>query len=486
MIQVNYQGEPAQFSATQLTAMFFAKLRDIAANELKGVVSDVVIAVPGWYTEAQRRAALDAAAIAGLNVLRLINDTSATALGYGITKSDLPAEEEPPRHVVFVDVGHSNMSVSVVAYNKGKLQVKSTAYDRNLGGRDIDYALVQYFAKQFRDKYKIDTLSNPKAVFRLAAACEKLKKVLSANAEAPINVENIMNDVDASSKLTREEYETLISGLLERIATPIKIALIEAGLTPDQVDAIELIGGSTRVPAVKARIQSVFPGKILGLTLNQDEAIVRGATFACAMLSPVFKVRDFAVHDINQYDIKVQWAKSPADPDEDTELIVFPHGNGIPSTKVLTFYRTGPFEIEATYARPETLPGKFSPFIGRFTANKFEIPEGSEHAAVKVKARLNIHGIVEFAAAHTETLIEKEEVVPMDVDGTATGDATKEVPRKKKTLKKKDVVFTATMSGAPTNVLEAQREAEAKMYAADKLVMDTEVGNDLLIAKTIC
>lgn len=473
-VQVNYLGEPSQFSATQLSAMFFGKLRDIAANELKNPVSDVVIAVPGWYTQAQRQAALDAAAIAGLNVLRLINDTSATALGYGITKADLPAEEEPPRHIVFVDVGHSNMSVSVVAYNKGKLQVKSTTYDRHLGGRDIDYALVQYFAAQFQTKYRIDVLSNPKAVFRLTAACEKLKKVLSANAEAPINVENIMNDVDASSKLTREEYETLIAGVLERIAQPIHNALAEAGLTSEQIDAIELVGGSTRIPAVKARIQSVFPGRSLSFTLNQDEAVVRGATFACAMLSPVFKVRDFAVHDINQYDVKVQWAKSPTDPDEDTELTVFPHGNAIPSTKVLTFYRNGPFEIEATYSQPEALPGAFSPFIGRFTANKFEIPEGAEHAAVKVKTRLNIHGIVEFASAHTEVLIEKEEPAPMDVDGAAGADASKEPPKKKKTLKKKDVTFTATMSGVYTAVLESQREAEAKMYAADKLVMDTE------------
>jgi heat shock protein 4 len=461
--------------------MFLGKLRDIAANELKNAVSDVVIAVPGWYTDAQRRAALDAAAIAGLNVLRLINDTSATALGYGITKTDLPGEEEPSRHIVFVDVGHANMSVAVVAYNKGRLQVKSTAYDRNLGGRDIDYALVQYFAAQFQAKYKIDVLSNPKAVFRLTAACEKLKKVLSANAEAPINVENIMNDVDASSKLTREEYEELIAGVLERIAQPIRSALEQAALTADQVDAIELVGGSTRIPAVKARIQSVFPGKTLSFTLNQDEAIVRGATFACAMLSPVFRVRDFAVNDINQYPIKVQWAKSPTDTDEDTELTVFPQGNAIPSTKVLTFYRNGPFEIEATYEEPENLPGAFSPFIGRFTANKFEIPEGSDHAAVKVKARLNIHGIVEFASSHTETLVEKEEPAPMDVDGAA-GDAPKEPPKKKKVLKKKDVTFTATMSGSSTVILEAQREEEAKMYAADKLVMDTEVRSPIFFS----
>lgn len=146
--------------------MYFGKLRDIAANELKTGVTDIVIAVPGWYTDIQRRAVLDAASIAGLNTLRLINDTTAVALGYGITKSDLP-EPENPRHVVFVDVGHSSLSVAVVAFAKGQLTVKSTAYDRNLGGRDIDYALVKHFAEEFKGKYKIDVMSNPKAIFRL-------------------------------------------------------------------------------------------------------------------------------------------------------------------------------------------------------------------------------------------------------------------------------------------------------------------------------
>ncbi len=320
---MRYIGEKQTFSATQLVGMYLAKLRDIAANELKTGVTDIVIAVPGWYTDIQRRAVLDAAAIAGLNVLRLINDTTAAALGYGITKSDLP-EPESPRHVVFVDVGHSSLSVSVVAFSKGQLTVKSTAYDRNLGGRDIDYALVKHFSEEFKGKYKIDVMSNPKGTFRLAAGCERLKKVLSANAEAPLNIESIMNDIDASSKLSREEYEGLIASVLDRIPAPLQRALEDSELTLDQIDAVELIGGSTRIPAVRARIQSVFPGKVLSTTLNQDEAVARGATFACAMLSPVFRVRDFRFTDIATYPIKTIWEGSPDSPEEDTELLVFP------------------------------------------------------------------------------------------------------------------------------------------------------------------
>ncbi|EIN03283.1 heat shock protein 70, partial [Punctularia strigosozonata HHB-11173 SS5] len=161
-VQVNYVGEPHTFSATQLTAMYLNKLKDIASVELKTGVSDIVIAIPGWFTEIQRRAMLDAAAIADLNCLRLINDYAAVALGYGITKADLP-EPENPRHVVFVDVG---LSASVVAFSKGQLVVKGTGLDAHLGGREIDYALVRHFS-EFKTKHKIDVMSNPKATFRL-------------------------------------------------------------------------------------------------------------------------------------------------------------------------------------------------------------------------------------------------------------------------------------------------------------------------------
>lgn len=462
-IQVQYLGEPRVFSATQLTGAYFGKLRDIAANELKTGVSDIVIAIPGWYTDIQRRAVLDAAQIANLNVLRLINDTTAVALGYGITKSDLP-EPDSPRHVVFVDVGYTTLSVSVVAFAKGQLIVKATSYDRHTGGRDIDYTLVKHFAEEFKTKYKIDVMSNPKAMFRLQAGCDKAKKILSANAEAPLNVESIMNDIDASSRLNREEYEQLIAPLLERIPATIERALADSELTLEQIDAIELVGGCTRIPAVRNKIQSVFAGKTLSTTLNQDEAAARGATFACAMLSPVFRVRDFSIHDMTPYSVKVRWEKQPGDPDEDTELVVFPKGNGIPSTKVLTFHRKGPFDLEAEYAEPQALPGGINPWIARFTAKDVPVDPKGDLTVVKVKTRVNANGIVSFEQAFTEEIEEKEEAA---VDG--------EEPKKKKVVKKNNVPYVWAATSLEPSLLEQYKQQEAEMWAADKLVMDTEV-----------
>lgn len=451
--------------------MYLGKLRDTAGAELKSGVTDVVIAVPGWYTDIQRRALLDAASIAGLNTLRLINDTTATALGYGITKSDLP-EAENPRHVVFVDVGHGGLSVAVVAFSKGQLVVKSTAYEPNLGGRDIDYALLEHFSEEFKSKYKIDVMSNPKAMFRLTAGCEKLKKVLSANAESPLNVESIVTDVDASSKLTREQMEGLISHVLDRIPAPLQRALADSGITLEQVDAVELVGGSTRVPAVRARIQEVFPGKTLSTTLNQDEAIARGATFACAMLSPVFRVRDFHIHDIQHFPVKVQWTATATDPDDDTELVVFPQGNSIPSTKVLSFYRKESFNIESVYADPSALPGGFSPWISTFTAKDVPVDPKGDATCVKLKTRLNLHGVMSFEAAYVEEIEEKEEQQPMDVDPPAEAPVA---PKKKRIVRKKEIPFIATNSSLDKTTVDSLREKEADMHSADKLVMDTEV-----------
>lgn len=459
--------------------MYLGKLREIASYELKSAVSDFVIAVPGWFTDAQRRAIQDAATIAGLNALRVINDTTATALSWGITKTDLP-DPENPRHILFVDVGHSSMSVAVVAFSKGQLVVKSSAHDRHLGGRDIDYALLQHFAAEFKIRYKIDVLSSPKATFRLAVGCERLKKILSANLEAPLNVESIMNDVDASSKLSRDAYEGLIAPVLDRIAFPLQQALAESGLSIDQIDAVELIGGTTRVPAVRARIQAALGGKPLSTTLNQDEAVARGATFACAFFSPTFRVREFHIRDITPYPIKVSWDRSETDPDEDTELVIFPRGNAIPSTKVLTFYRKGPFDIEASYTEPQGLPGRVNPWIARYSAKSVPADPNGDLSCVKLKTRLNLHGIMSFESSYVEEVEEKEEQLGMDVDG---GVQPADVPKKKR-VKKIEVPFTSFATSLDASILEKLKEQEAQMHATDKLVQDTEVRRPFYVPHT--
>lgn len=409
-VDVSYLGKREQFNATQLVAMYLAKIKQITARETKAVVSDVVLSVPAWFTDAQRRATQDAAEIAGLTLLRLINDTTAIALGYGITKLDLPSTEEKPRRVVFIDIGHSNYTCSVVEFRKGELNVKATAWDRHFGGRNFDKALTDHFANEFKDKFKIDIRTNPKAWARTLTAAERLKKVLSANASAPLSIESLMDDIDVRTIVKREEMEEMVRPLLERIPGPLEQALAEAKLKPEDIDSVEMVGGCTRVPIIKETISKFF-GKPLSFTLNQDEAIARGCAFSCAILSPVFRVRDFAVHDIVTYPIEFSWEQSPDIPDEDTSLTVFNKGNVMPSTKILTFYRKQPFDLEARYAKPDTLPGQVNPWIGRFSVKGVKADANNDFMICKLKARLNLHGILNVESGYYVEDVEVEEPV---------------------------------------------------------------------------
>lgn len=420
--EVTYCGKKEKFSATQLCAMFLSKIKQTTSNELKLPVSDIVLSCPAWFTDIQRRALIDAAEVAGLKLLRLMNDTTAAALGYGITKLDLPGPDEKPRRVAFVDVGHSNYTCSIVEFKKGELAVKATAWDRHYGGRNFDKALVDHLQKEFLGKYKIDIFSNPRAVARVQAAAEKTKKILSANQQAPLNIESLMNDIDVSAMLTRQEFEALIEPVLVKTTAPLEQALADAKLTKDDIDVIEVVGGGSRVPAVKDRIQAFF-GKPLSFTLNQDEAAARGCAFSCAILSPVFKVRDFAVQDAISYPIEFAWEKAADIPDEDTSLVVFNRGGVLPSTKILTFYRKQPFDLEARYVKPEDLPGKTNPWIGRFSVKGVKAGNGPDDFMIcKLKARVNIHGVLNVESGYYVEDQEVEEPIPEEETKKADGD----------------------------------------------------------------
>ena len=511
--EVTYLGKKERYTSTQLVSMFLSKVKQTAAAELKLPVNDMVLSVPAWFTDAQRRSLMDAAEIAGVKLLRLMNDTTAAALGYGITKLDLPSAEEKPRRVAFIDIGHSNYTCSIVEFRKGELTVKATTCDRHFGGRDFDKALVDHFAAEFKEKYKIDIKTNGKAMVRVHTAAEKMKKILSANLQAPLNIESLMNDVDVSAMMKREELEALVEPLLKRATIPLEQALAEAKLSVEDIDIIELVGGCTRVPALKDRVQKFF-GKGLSFTLNQDEAIARGCAFSCAILSPVFRVRDFAIHDIVNYPIEFTWEKSPDIPDEDTSLTVFNKGNVMPSTKILTFYRKEPFNLEAKYFKPDQLPGKLNPWIGRFSVKGVKADSKDDFMICKLKARLNLHGILNVESGYYVEDVEVEEPIPEDKekkDGEVSLSAplrgptvqfldedepkpkrpkialneltqdqamdTDDKPKTrkvKKQVRKGELPISAGTSSLDQATKDNLAEQEASMIMEDKLVGDTE------------
>lgn len=469
--KVRFLNEPQEFTSTQLAAMFLNKIKDITAKETKGNIVDICLSVPVWYTEKQRRAASDACKIAGLNPVRIVNEVTAAAVGYGVFKQNgLP--EDKPKNVAFVDIGHSSFQVSIAAVKKGELKILGSAYDKHFGGRDFDRAITEHFADEFKTKYKIDIRENPKAYYRVLTAAEKLKKVLSANTQAPINIESVMNDIDVSSSLTREDLEEFIKPLLERINVPVEIALKDAGLTTEQIDSIEIIGGCTRVPSLKKRLTEIF-GKPLSTTLNQDEAIARGNAFICAMHSPTLRVRPFKFEDFNPYSVSYFWDKEEED---DDHLEVFPRGGTFPSTKIITLFRKGDFDVEARYTNKEELPAGVEPLIAKWHIKGVKPNEGESSIATKLKLRNDPSGFYTIESAHTvEEKIVKELVEKEPKEGEEEEEESEPEYREVKKVVKKDDLVLEMQSSALT---EEQRatffEKENALVVADKLVADTE------------
>uniref|UniRef100_A0A674MC70 Heat shock protein 4b n=1 Tax=Takifugu rubripes TaxID=31033 RepID=A0A674MC70_TAKRU len=378
-----------RFHGRAFSDPFVQRLKNSLVYDIAQMPSGTTgIKVPSYYSDAERRSVLDAAQIAGLNCLRLMNETTAVALAYGIYKQDLPAPEEKARNVVFVDVGHSGYQTSVCAFNKGKLKILSTASDPELGGKDFDEALVKHFCEEFGNKYKLDVKSKPRALVRLYQECEKLKKLMSANSsDLPLNIECFMNDIDVSGKMNRGQFEDMCADLLARVEAPLQSLLENTKLKKEDIYAVEIVGGASRIPAVKERISKFF-GKELSTTLNADEAVARGCALQCAILSPAFKVREFSTTDVVPYPISLKW--------HDCE--VFPRNHAAPFSKVLTFYRKEPFSLEAYYNCPNELPYP-DPTIGQFFIQKVVPQASGESSKVKVKVRVNIHGIFSVSSA---------------------------------------------------------------------------------------
>ncbi|KZV40816.1 heat shock 70 kDa protein 15-like [Dorcoceras hygrometricum] len=479
LIHAHYLDELRTFTPTQVLGMVFSNLKSIAERNLNAAVVDCCIGIPVYFTDLQRRAVIDAATIAGLHPLRLIHETTSTALAYGIYKTDLPENE--PLNVAFVDVGHASMQVCIASFKKGQLKILAHSFDRSLGGRDFDEVLFQHFASKFKDEYKIDVYQNARACLRLRAGCEKLKKVLSANPEAPLNIECLMDEKDVRGFIKREEFEQISIPILERVKKPLEKSLAEAQLTVENIHSVEVVGSGSRVPAI-IKILSEFYGKEPRRTMNASECVAKGCALQCAILSPTFKVREFQVNESFPYAISLSWKNTASDlqngaADNQQSAIVFPKGNPIPSVKALTFYRSGTFAVDAQYADVSELqaPAKISTYtIGPFHYTK------DERAKLKVKVRLNLHGIV---AVESATLLEEEEIeVPvvkesakdpekMETDEVQTDTATSSNPDTDVNMQDAKTDVPEAENGVPeTGDKPSQMETDKKVEAPKKKI----------------
>nr|AFQ33498.1 Hsp72-1b [Plutella xylostella] len=280
-IQVEYKGETKRFAPEEISSMVLTKMKEIAEAYLGTSVRDAVVTVPAYFNDSQRQATKDAGAIAGLNVLRIINEPTAAALAYGLDKN-LKGE----RNVLIFDLGGGTFDVSILSIDEGSLfEVKSTAGDTHLGGEDFDNRLVNHLVQEFKRKYHKDLTGNARALRRLRTAAERAKRTLSSSSEATIEIDALYDGIDYYTRVSRARFEELNADLFRGTLEPVEKALKDAKLDKSQIDDVVLVGGSTRIPKIQTMLQNFFCGKKLNLSINPDEAVAYGAAVQAAILT---------------------------------------------------------------------------------------------------------------------------------------------------------------------------------------------------------
>jgi len=283
LINVSYKGEPKAFTAEEISAMVLTKMKETAEAYLGGEVTSAVITVPAYFNEAQRQATVDAGNIAGLKVLRIINEPTAAALAYGL---DEKGKGDQEKNVLIFDLGGGTFDVSLLTIDDGVFEVLATAGDTHLGGEDFDNRLVDYFAKEFAKKNRgVDLTKSERAMRRLRTACERAKRTLSSATQAYIEIDALFEGRDFASTLTRARFEELNGDYFRKVMAPVQRVLKDAKVGKDKVDEIVLVGGSTRIPKIQEVLSTYFNGKDLCKAVNPDEAVAYGAAVQAAIMT---------------------------------------------------------------------------------------------------------------------------------------------------------------------------------------------------------
>jgi heat shock protein 1/8 len=277
-ISVDYKNETKIFSPEEISAMVLTYMKQIADSYLGEEVVDVVITVPAYFNDGQRQATKDAGTIAGLNVLRIINEPTAAAIAYGLNNCSTE------QNVLIFDLGGGTFDVSLLNIDDGIFEVRATAGDTHLGGEDFDNLLMQHFMAEFKRKHKVDISENKRSMRRLKTACEKAKRTLSSSSTANVEIDSLFDGIDFFTSITRAKFESLCMPLFQKCIQPVSKVLQDAGCSKSQVHEIVLVGGSTRIPKIQQLISDFFGGKELNKGVNPDEAVAYGAAVQANIL----------------------------------------------------------------------------------------------------------------------------------------------------------------------------------------------------------
>uniref|UniRef100_A0A194ANU4 Putative heat shock protein 70 n=1 Tax=Pinctada fucata TaxID=50426 RepID=A0A194ANU4_PINFU len=304
-IKVDYKGENKTFLAEEISSMVLTKMKETAEAYLGKTINNAVVTVPAYFNDSQRQATKDAGTIAGLNVLRIINEPTAAAIAYGLDK-----KVGGERNVLIFDLGGGTFDVSILTIEDGIFEVKSTSGDTHLGGEDFDNRMVNHFIQEFKRKHKKDISENKRAVRRLRTACERAKRTLSSSTQASVEIDSLFEGIDFYTSITRARFEELNADLFRGTLQPVEKSIIDAKMDKGQIHDIVLVGGSTRIPKIQKLLQDFFNGKELNKSINPDEAVAYGAAVQAAILSgdKSEEVQDLLLLDVAPLSLGIETA----------------------------------------------------------------------------------------------------------------------------------------------------------------------------------
>ncbi|KAL5076176.1 hypothetical protein RYX36_015160 [Vicia faba] len=450
------------YSPEELVAMVLSHAANLAEFHSKIPIKDAVIAVPPYFGQAERKGLLQAAELAGINVLSLINEHSGAALQYGIDK-DFSNES---RHVVFYDMGSSSTYAALVYFSSYKskeygktvsvnqFQVKDVRWNPELGGQHMELRLVEYFANEFNAQVGggIDVRKFPKAMAKLKKQVKRTKEILSANTGAPISVESLHGDVDFRSSITREKFEELCEDIWEKSLVPLKELLEHSGLSADQIYAVELIGGATRVPKLQAKLQEFLGRKELDRHLDADEAIVLGAALHAANISDGIKLnRKLGMVDGSLYEFVIELSGANLPKSESSRQLLVPKMKKLPSKMFRSIIHDKDFEVSLAYESEHLLPpGVTSPLIAQYQIS------GLADASEKYSSR-NLSSPIK---ANVHFSLSRSGVLSLDrADAVVEITEWVEVPRKNLTIENSTISSNVSDESSASNNSEESSES---------------------------